>query len=318
MIGWNDVFADVVNVNLFHGEQKIKPDELESVPVEMNYSDLEGKHHLLVQDIIKRVERMGVCIAFLGCENQKQISNIMPIRDMGYTYALYAKQVREIMAENKERNQEAYAKGIHDNQKLVPVITFILYFGNKKWERPLSLLDILDIPEEDRELWEQQIGNHRIHVISVAEQAEDIRKLYRSDFKVIADYLAARQNGDELYRTIVQVPKSIIHKDDLLDMLKALSGDKRTAEVINMLKQEREEAMEMEEDMEENDADSRYFWAYYNEIVRSAEEQECIRKTVKLMRKLGISKQQIIEKIIEEYELPGELVEQLYGEATVI
>jgi hypothetical protein len=41
-------------------------------------------------------------------------------------------------------------------------------------ESPLSLKDILNIPEENRELWEPLIEDHRIRVINVAEQDEEI------------------------------------------------------------------------------------------------------------------------------------------------
>ena len=39
LISLNDVFADVVNGLLFHGEQLLKEDMLEDVPVTSSYKD---------------------------------------------------------------------------------------------------------------------------------------------------------------------------------------------------------------------------------------------------------------------------------------
>ncbi len=47
----------------------------------------------------------------------------------------------------------AYTKVLHTEQKLMPIETFVLYFGEDEWKAPLSLMDILDIPEGEKELW---------------------------------------------------------------------------------------------------------------------------------------------------------------------
>lgn len=131
LIDNDDVFADIANVNIFDGVRLIAPEDLESVPTGSSYRDLDGKHHRLFRDTLKRVQNLGGCVAFLGCESQTKINNIMPVRDMGYTYTSYMKQIYNMMAENNKNGNCAYAKVLHDDQRLMPVATFVLYFGNQ-------------------------------------------------------------------------------------------------------------------------------------------------------------------------------------------
>lgn len=62
----------------------------------------------------------------------------MVVRVMGYDFASYDKQIRDIMEKNKAQGRHAYTKRIHDGQKLVPVITLVLYYSQEEWSRDLS------------------------------------------------------------------------------------------------------------------------------------------------------------------------------------
>ena len=66
---------------------------------------------------------------------------------------------------NKGNNNSAYVKVMHDKQKLLPVVTVVLYFGKGKWERPLTLSDMLEIPESQKEFWNENLNDHEIKVI---------------------------------------------------------------------------------------------------------------------------------------------------------
>ena len=53
----NDVFADIANVNLFNGERIIYPDDLEEISLNSTYKDLDGKHHKLFRDTLKKSKK---------------------------------------------------------------------------------------------------------------------------------------------------------------------------------------------------------------------------------------------------------------------
>lgn len=240
LIGENDVFADISNVNMFDGKQVILPEDLESVPTEGNYTDSGGKHHSMFRDVIKKVNKLGGCIAFIGFENQADINNIMPVRKMGYDYVSYMSQIKSIMKKNREAGNAAFTKMIHDNQKLMPVATFVLYFGKDKWEKPLSLMDMLDISDADRPFWEELINDYRIRVIHMVKQSDKVISMYKSDFGVIASYLAYSDDENRLEDVLRSWPRKLLHPQEVFDMLGAVSNDKRYAEIRDILTEDEE------------------------------------------------------------------------------
>ncbi len=222
-----DVFADIVNVNLFDGDNEITEKDIRSMPTVSSYKDLDGTLHKQIRDVFKLVYNLGGCIALIGCESQQDVNRIMPVRDMGYTYTAYMKQIQEKMAENRKNKNSAYAKVLHEDQKLMPVATFILYFGEVKWEKPLTLMDMLDIPEDKGDFWKRLINDYPIHVISVADQPETVRDKYKSDFRIIADYMAYRNDKDKVKEYFKNNDHELMHVEHVLDLLHALSGDSR-------------------------------------------------------------------------------------------
>ena len=222
-----DIFADIANVNLFGGRRVLQPQDLRSVPTETSYKDMEGEFHALLRDCFQKVYRQGNCIGYIGYEVQMDINNIMPVRNMGYAYTAYMKQIHTIMAENKRNGCSAFARGLHKEQKLLPVITCVLYLGTQSWKYPLSLSDMLDIPNDEQAVWKKMTEDYGIHVISLVNQPREIREQYQSDFRIIADYLAYYDDETGLIEEWMQNRQILVHPEQLLDLLAALSGDRR-------------------------------------------------------------------------------------------
>lgn len=84
-----DVFADIINVNLYGGRQVIAPEDLEKLPSSMIYRAPEGDMREMSSDIRMKLRRSGREVAIVCIENQSGICNTMPVRDMGYVFAGY-------------------------------------------------------------------------------------------------------------------------------------------------------------------------------------------------------------------------------------
>ena len=89
-----EVFADISNVNLYDGRNVIRPEDLELLPQEMHYKDSEGKPAKVMADVRMRWRKNGSVIAMIQIENQSEIDNIMPIRDLGYIFNNYNEQIK--------------------------------------------------------------------------------------------------------------------------------------------------------------------------------------------------------------------------------
>ena len=169
---YNDVFADFFNVLLFK-KKWICEEKLRSLDTESLYKTVDGSLGLQRRDILKEYGSGRFLVASLGIENQSTIDPDMPVRVMGYDYAAY-------------RNQ------IDKSKKRVPVITIILNFSRTEWKKPLSLKDMFHLSED----LDPFVQDYKIHVFNIAFLPKEVRDQFTSDFKIVADYFAERDNPD--------------------------------------------------------------------------------------------------------------------------
>lgn len=91
---YNDVFADIVNVLLFDGEEVVKENELETAVKESFYKT-DGKIRELGRDTAKFWKNAKVRLALIGLENQTKYDKYMSIRIIGYDGANYREQLNK-------------------------------------------------------------------------------------------------------------------------------------------------------------------------------------------------------------------------------
>lgn len=92
---YNDVFADIVNVLLFNGEQLIRPEDLvDQTPRSVYKAD--DKIREIERDVAKRWIKNNIRIACIGLENQTMPDPYMPLRVMGYDGVEYRNQLRDL------------------------------------------------------------------------------------------------------------------------------------------------------------------------------------------------------------------------------
>ena len=141
---YNDVFADIINTLLFQGERIVKEDDLEDETPRSIYK-ADGKLHEQERDTAKYWKDCNVQIALYGFENQTKSDSDMPLRVISYDGAAYRRQLL------KDRPQEPGQEGTRPDGGSAPgrypVVTLVLYFGEKHWNKPLSLKKCLDIPD---------------------------------------------------------------------------------------------------------------------------------------------------------------------------
>lgn len=153
----NEQFADIFNAVLFEGKQVIKPEELENLDTEES-SVLEHRNYAesikASRDNIKVSKKStayGVEFVMLGLESQERIHYAMPMRVMGYDYATYKKQY-DCNAKQYQKpdglDEDEYLSRMKRTDKFMPVITIVVYYGEKPWDGAVSLYGMLDIPGE--------------------------------------------------------------------------------------------------------------------------------------------------------------------------
>lgn len=205
---YNDVFSDIVNVLLFHGEEVLKPEELEE-QAPRSYYKADGKVHEIERDVAKRWKKEQIRLACIGVENQTGVDPDMPLRVIGYDGAEYRAQLLE---------KETGAR--------YPVVTLVLYFGYKKhWNQPISLLERVNIPEKFRPF----VNDYKINLFEIAYLTQEQVELFQSDFRIVVDYFVQKREKDD-YKPSVQTMK---HVQETLQLLSAMTGDHRFEDVCN-------------------------------------------------------------------------------------
>lgn len=153
----NEQFADLFNAVLFDGEPVIKPEELEDADTEES-AILEHKEYAesiqASRDNIKIRKKSivhGVEYVLLGNENQQHIHYAIPLRVMGYDYSTYKKQYESNAKKCKTLDgidEDEYLSRMRRTDKFIPVITVVLYYGDKTWDGATTLHGMLDIPDK--------------------------------------------------------------------------------------------------------------------------------------------------------------------------
>ena len=189
---YNDVFADVVNVLLFGGERRVKPEDLKDTRARTFYKT-DGKLHEQERDVSKLWVSEGAVISLIGFENQTEADWDMALRVLGYEGADY-------------RGQLSAGQGLY------PVVTLVLYFGDSPWTAPRTLFERVSVAEGLKPF----VNDYRVNVFEIPRLTAEQVGQFKSDFRIVADYVPPRQ--------------TIEHVDAVLKLMSALTRDHRFEE----------------------------------------------------------------------------------------
>ena len=204
----NDVFADIVNVLLFKGEQVINEKDLEADTTKSMFK-ADGKIHEQERDVSKFWKNGEIRISILGIENQTAQDSDMPLRVISYDGASYKQQLLD-------KNQK----------KRYPVATLVLYFGTEeKWSKAKNLYDCFQIPEKLKPF----VNDYKINVFNIAFLSPKTISMFKSDFKIIAEYFRAKRLNQKYKGS----QEKLKHANETLKMFSALTGDNSFEKVYN-------------------------------------------------------------------------------------
>ena len=204
----NDVFADIVNVLLFKGEQVINEKDLEADTTKSMFK-ADGKIHEQERDVSKFWKNGEIRISILGIENQTAQDSDMPLRVISYDGASYKQQ----LLDKKQK-------------KRYPVATLVLYFGTEeKWSKAKHLYDCFEVPEKLKPF----VNDYKINVFNIAFLSQKTISMFKSDFKIIAEYFRAKRLNQKYKGS----KEKLKHANETLKMFSALTGDNSFEKVYN-------------------------------------------------------------------------------------
>ncbi|HBD65817.1 MAG TPA: hypothetical protein DC028_02155 [Eubacterium sp.] len=222
----NDRFADLFNAVLFKGKCVVKADELQEMDTDVS-GTIKVKDYKetlkRARDVVKKYYN-GIEFNILGLEMQEKVHLAMPLRTMVYDALGYIKEYNQIRQKNMESgykgsDKEEFLSGLKYSDRFHPIITIVFYYGEKKWNGPTSLSDMMvDMPAEIKEMF----NDYNINLIQAADQ-----KTYNfnnDDVKALFDIIHSIYNKDFEYLAQKYANKSL--PVDFIDMIGRITGTK--------------------------------------------------------------------------------------------
>ncbi|MCD8090238.1 MAG: Rpn family recombination-promoting nuclease/putative transposase [Clostridiales bacterium] len=205
------IFADAFNYYIYDGRQVIDPDklrEIDAAAVTVPYG--EDGTSLKTQPVHKIRDSFCAVMAddeavymLLGIENQTENHFAMPVKNMLYDAMEYAAQVQEAARSHRKAgnygNRDEFLSGFHKSDRLVPVVTLVIYWGDGEWTGPKSLHDMMDTKNEAVLRF---VSNYEINLIVPNELSYEEAEKFASDLGKALMYIKNMQNKNEIKRMI--------------------------------------------------------------------------------------------------------------------
>ena len=223
-------FADFFNAVLFDGKNVIRPEELENMDTDES-TVLEHREHAesisAARDLVrvrKRSTASGTEFVILGEENQEHIHYAMPMRIMGYDYNTYRKQyednaakykspkrnAQENVSDGKETNaangmtEDEFLSKMRKTDRFIPVITIVVYYGEKPWDGPFSLHDMLQVSEEMQPF----VSDYKMHLVEARKNDLKLHNINNRDlFQLLGILLNKSEKRSETKKKAMDYAK---------------------------------------------------------------------------------------------------------------
>ena len=298
----NEIFADAFNYLVYDGKQVIKATELReidttelSVPYGNNAKAPVQKY----RDILKLWNAMmddDAIYVILGAELQDKVHYGMPVKDGLYDMLGYSKQIEEIRRSYRKQGEEnaremtaedgtlkikltieEFLSGLRKGDKLIPIITAVIYLGDTPWDGPRSLHDMLDFKNDAIKSY---VPDYKLNLISPADMEDEEFTKFSTDLGFAMEVIK-HQSSDA---------------DEVIERTNHRKIDRDTAVFLNT-------AVKLNLEYEEETGGVDMCLA-----MEKRQQRDEINGVIMGMRMMGASDNDIIAKIIEKFNVTKEYV----------
>lgn len=193
----NARYADFINAFAYEGKEIVHADDI----MECDTANADGTN----RDLLRKIA-LGFQCAIFGIEHQENLDYAYPVREMGYTYNTYNKQVKNIKANNKKYPKILSSKErlykFRKDDRLFPTITYLLYAGEEEWDGPTSLKDMLILDHLPKAL-QEAVQNYKIQLIDIHKLTEEEVNRLRTDLKRIFSLIRVSKDNDLIENEIL-------------------------------------------------------------------------------------------------------------------
>lgn len=215
------IFADAFNYLLYNGEPVILPEELH--PLDTTVTGIPYGAQDAAVPVQKFRDSMNyfsgmkdekAVYLLLGMELQAEIHYAMPVKDMVYDALQYASQVEEaakshrrkakensdVQSPNTKRpNSGEYLSGFYKEDRLLPVITLVIYFGADRWDGPVCLHEMLAVTDKKMLCF---VPDYKINLITPEGMNEEQLNRFRTSLREVLLFTKYSKDKEKLYNLV--------------------------------------------------------------------------------------------------------------------
>ena len=176
-------FAQLMNGWLFGGKTYLKAENISEADRRLEgRSGKSREYRHRERDVFKKADNALIRL-YIGAELMEYVDYAMPLRVLDCDVLSYLRQEKAVAKrhiEQKDLSSQEYLSRISRQDRLLPVITLILYCGERAWDGAKCLHDMLDlhkIPEELR----QYVGDYSLHVLDVRHTPDERLREFPQD-----------------------------------------------------------------------------------------------------------------------------------------
>ena len=210
------IFADLFNKVLYHGKQRIKPEQLSPVDVAeiaLPYGTnatrtAVQKQRDVAKHLIVNTDGHVAYACILGVENQTNVHYAMPVKSALYDILNLSTQVQIAAQSHRDAhnygNSAEFLSGFHKDDRLIPVVTTTVHFGPEPWDGPMSLKDMYAC--EDAIILEHAI-DYKINLISPGMMTEKDIDEFHTSLREVLLCIQASQDEERLEKVLLNNPR---------------------------------------------------------------------------------------------------------------
>ena len=232
----------------------------------------------------------------LGTELQDKVHYGMPVKDGLYDMLGYSKQIEEIRRSYRKQGEEntgeitaedgtlkikltseEFLSGLRKGDKLIPIITAVVYFGDTPWDGPKSLHDMLDFRNDAIKGF---VPDYKLNLISPADMDDKEFTKFSTDLGFAMEVI--KHQSSDADEVIERTNHRKIDRDTALFL--------NTAVKLNLEYEERTGGIDMCLAMEKK------------------QQRDEINGVITGMRMMGASDSDIIVKVVEKFHVTRDYV----------
>ena len=316
----NSIFADAFNYLLYGGDEVIKADELQELDTTQiaipygNGARIPMQKH---RDLLKLWSAMtdgNIIYVILGGEVQDRVHYGMPVRDGLYDMIGYTRQIEEIRRSYKKQSSseggteaeknaddaemfiedgmlkikltsDEFLSGMRKGDKLIPIVTAVIYLSPEPWDGPLSLFDMLDVKDERLYPF---LNDYKLNLIAPASIEDADFDKFHTEFGLAMKVL--KYQNDDADRIIEETDHKLIGSNTAVFLNR----------VANL-------GLEFEEEGGKVDMCA---------AMEKRSQKDKVSGVIEGMKLMGASENDIINKVMETYNVTKEYVLALLAPKT--